>query len=273
MTVRINGRLRKAVAEASKTGWVYILDRTNGKPLIGIDEKPVPQEKRQLTSATQPFPRGDAFVPHQIDIPLEDYPLVNQGRIFTPFWTDGVVAKPAPRGGANWPPSSYDPATNYFYVCGTDSVNLFKGGEENQAIPDEGHGGRYLGGTFGGSPIPATGIFAALDMKTNRLVWQQRWKDLCYSGSVTTAGGLVFVGRNDGRLTALDSSNGNRLWEFQTGAGVNAPAAVFQYEGEEYVVAYSGGNLFANAPRGDSVWLFSLKGTMEQATPPSTTAR
>lgn len=264
--VKINGRMRKAVAEASKTGWVYILDRTNGKPLLGIDEKPVPQEPRQLTSATQPFPRGDAFVPHQIDIPLEDYPLVNQGRIFTPFWADGVVAKPAPRGGANWPPSSYDPATNYFYVCGTDSVNLFKGGEENQAIPEEGHGGRYLGGTFGGSPIPATGIFAALDMKTNRLVWQQRWKDLCYSGSVTTAGGLVFVGRNDGRLTALDSSNGKRLWEFQTGAGVNAPAAVFEYEGEEYVVAYSGGNLFANSPRGDSVWLFSLKGTMEQAT-------
>jgi alcohol dehydrogenase (cytochrome c) len=271
--VMINGRLRKAVAEASKTGWVYILDRTNGKPLLGINEKPVPQEPRQLTSATQPFPRGDAFVPHQIDIPLEDYPLVNQGRIFTPFWTNGVVAKPAPRGGANWPPSSYDPATNYFYVCGTDSVNLFKGGEENQAIPEEGHGGRYLGGTFGGSPIPATGIFAALDMKTNRLVWQQRWKDLCYSGSVATAGGLVFVGRNDGRLTALDSSNGKRLWEFQTGAGVNAPPAVFQYEGDEYVVAYSGGNLFANSPRGDSVWLFSLKGTMEQATPPSTTGR
>ncbi|PYS43611.1 MAG: quinonprotein alcohol dehydrogenase [Acidobacteria bacterium] len=266
--VKINGRIRKAVAEASKTGWVYILDRTNGKPLIGIDEKAVPQEPRQLTSATQPFPRGDAFVPHQIDIPLEDYPLVNQGRIFTPFWTDGVVAKPAPRGGANWPPSSYDPATNYFYVCGTDSVNLFKGGEENQAIPEEGHGGRYLGGAFGGSPIPGTGIFAALDMKTNRLVWQQRWRDVCYSGSVTTAGGLVFVGRNDGRLTALDSSNGRRLWEFQTGAGVNAPAAVFQYEGEEYIVVYSAGNLFAASPRGDSVWLFSLKGTIEQVPAP-----
>ena len=268
--VKINGRIRKAVAEASKTGWVYILDRTNGKPLIGIDEKAVPQEPRQFTAATQPFPRGDAFVPHQIDMPLEDYPLVNQGRIFTPFWTDGVVAKPAPRGGANWPPSSYDPATNYFFVCGTDSVNLFKGGEENQVIPEEGHGGRYLGGAFGGSPIPGTGIFAALDMKTNRLVWQQRWRDLCYSGSVTTAGGLVFVGRNDGRLTALDSSNGKRLWEFQTGAGVNAPVAVFQYEGEQHIVAYSAGNLFASSPRGDSVWLFSLKGTMAQASPPST---
>ena len=265
--VRINGRLRKAAAEASKTGWVYILDRVTGKPLIGIDEKPVPQEARQLTSPTQPFPRGDAFVPHQIDVAVEDFPLVNQGRIFTPFWADGVIAKPSPRGGANWPPSSYDPASNYFYVCGTDMVNLFKGGEENQVIPAEGHGGRYLGGAFGGAPIPGTGIFAALDMKTNRLVWQQRWRDNCYSGSVTTAGGLVFVGRNDGRLTALDSSNGKRLWEFQTGAGMNSPVSVFQYEGEEYVVAYSAGSLFAGSPRGDNLWLFSLKGTMDSSTP------
>jgi alcohol dehydrogenase (cytochrome c) len=115
------------------------------------------------------------------------------------------------------------------------------------------------------------GIFAALDMKTNRLVWQQAWKDACYSGSVTTAGGLVFVGRNDGRLTALNSSRGKGLWEFQTGAGVNAPASVFAYEGEEYVIAYSAGSLFADAPRGDSVWLFSLKGTMQEAAPASTT--
>jgi outer membrane protein assembly factor BamB len=111
-------------------------------------------------------------------------------------------------------------------------------------------------------PIGSNGIFAALDMKTNRLVWQQRWKDSCYSGSVTTAGGLVFVGRNDGRLTALNSSSGLRLWEFQTGAGVNAPASVFEYQGDEYVAVYSGGSLFAGAPRGDSVFLFSLKGAM-----------
>ncbi len=265
--LKVNGRVRKAAAEASKTGWVYILDRITGKPLLGIDEKPVPQEPRQFTSPTQPYPRGDAFVPHHVDIAPEDFPLVNQGRIFTPFWTEGVVAKPAPRGGANWPPSSYDPATNYFYVCGTDSTNLFKAGELNQVTSREGE--RYLGGVFGGAPIPGTGIFAALDMKTNRLVWQQRWKDSCYSGSVTTAGGLVFVGRNDGRLTALNSSTGKCLWEFQTGAGVNAPASVFEYEGEQYVVAYSAGSLFGGSPRGDSLWLFSLKGTLEQAAAPS----
>ena len=265
--VMINGRVRKAAAEANKAGWVYILDRTDGKPLIGIDEKPVPQEPRQRTSATQPIPRGDAFVPQHVDIAPEDYRLVNQGRIFTPFWMEPIVAKPGARGGANWPPSSYDPTTNYFYVCATDGANVFRGGEEDQQITPEGT--RYLGSAFGGAPIPASGIFAALDMKTNRLVWQQRWKDSCYSGSMTTAGGLVFVGRNDGRLTALNAATGKRLWEFQTGAGLNAPTSVFEYEGDEYVVAYSAGSLFAGSPRGDSIWLFSLTGTLKEVPPAS----
>jgi quinohemoprotein ethanol dehydrogenase len=246
------------------------VDRVTGKPLLGIYEKPVPQEPRQHTAATQPYPRGDAFVPQQIDIAPEGFDLVNRGRIFTPFWKDGVVAKPSARGGANWPPSSYDPTSNYFFVCGTDLATLFKGGEEAKVIPREGE--RYLGGVFGGSPLPGIGIFAALDMKTNRLVWRQAWGNGCYSGSVATAGGLVFIGRNDGRLTAVDSANGRRLWGFQTGAGVNASPSIFEYEGEEYVVAYAAGNLFAGSARGDSVWLFSLKGTMEPAAQPSTTS-
>jgi len=266
--VMINGTLRKAAAEPNKAGWVYIVDRTNGKPLIGIDEKPVPQEPRQGTSKTQPIPRGDSFVPQFVDIAPEDYPLVNQGRIFTPFWKEPIVAKPGARGGANWPPSSYDPATSLFYVCATDAANLFRGGEDDQQITPEGQ--RYLGSAFGGAPLPAAGIFAALDMKTNKLVWQQRWKESCYSGSVTTAGGLVFTGRNDGRLTALNSSNGKRLWEFQTGAGMNSPVSIFEYEGDEYVVAYSAGSLFAGTTKGDSLWLFSTKGTLSEGETQST---
>jgi len=266
--VMLNGRLRKAAAEPNKAGWVYIVDRTNGKPLIGIDETPVPQEPRQATSKTQPIPKGDAFVPQSVDIAPEDYTLVNQGRVFTPFWKEPIVAKPGARGGANWPPSSYDPATNILYVCATDAANVFRGGEENQQITPEGQ--RYLGSAFGGAPLPLAGIFAALDMKTNRLVWQQRWRDSCYSGSVTTAGGLVFTGRNDGRLTALNSSTGRRLWEFQTGAGMNSPVSIFEYEDDEYVVAYSAGSLFAGTTHGDSVWLFSTKGTLSESDTQST---
>ncbi|MGB1880891.1 MAG: PQQ-binding-like beta-propeller repeat protein, partial [Gammaproteobacteria bacterium] len=67
------------------------------------------------------------------------------------------------------------------------------------------------------------GIFAAVDLSTNRLRWRQRWADSCYSGSTVTAGGVVFTGQNDGRFVALDARDGRALWAFQTGAGVNAP--------------------------------------------------
>ena len=110
MDVNIGGRTRKAIVEVGKTGWAYILDRETGKPLIGIDEKPVPQEPRQATAATQPFPRGDAIVPQLIEIAPEGHALVNDGRIFTPFvGDDPTIVAPGIWGGANWPPSAYDP--------------------------------------------------------------------------------------------------------------------------------------------------------------------
>ena len=68
----INGQPRKGIAVAGRTGWVYILDRTNGKPLIVIEERPVPQEPRQKTAKTQPFPIGEATVP-QCAEPLEGH--------------------------------------------------------------------------------------------------------------------------------------------------------------------------------------------------------
>ena len=262
--IEIDGESRRALAEPSKTGWVYILDRETGEPLIGIEERPVPQEPRQATSPTQPYPLGDAFVPQHVDIVPEGYPpLVNQGRIFTPFWTDGAVIKPSHGGGANWPGSAYDPATGYLYVCATDRMSFFSGGEMDEELPPV-EGERFLGGAFHAIPGFDSGVFAAMDMRTNKIVWQQRWVDRCYSGVLTTAGGLIFIGRNDGRLTAMDSSNGALLWEFQTGAGMNAPVSAFEYGGRQHIVAYSAGNLFAGTPRGDSVWLFSLEGTLDE---------
>ncbi len=265
--IEIDGEIRRAAAEPSKTGWVYILDRETGEPLIGIEERPVPQEPRQATAATQPFPIGDAFVPQHVDIGPEGYPpLVNQGRIFTPFWTEGAVIKPSHNGGANWPGSSYDPDTGIMYVCATDRMSFFRGGNEAEPLPPQ-EGERFLGGEFGTVPFHVSGVLAAVDMHTNKLVWQQRLSDRCYSGTLTTGGGLVFLGRNDGRLTALDSRDGSLLWEFQTGAGMNSPVSTFERDGQQYIVAYSAGNLFAGSQRGDSVWLFSLDGAMEQIVP------
>jgi alcohol dehydrogenase (cytochrome c) len=262
----VGGEMRKGLVQVSKTGWAYILDRTTGEPLIGIEERAVPQEARQATSATQPYPIGDAIVPQSIDIPPEGIPLlagqgriVNDGKIFTPFWTDPIALKPGTMGGANWPPSSYDPDTHLLYVCASDRINAFSV-DENLAEPAANQ--VYMGGRFVQSQADDRGIFAALDLTTNRIAWRQQWREICYSGSVVTAGGLLFVGRSDGRLTALDKDNGALLWEFQTDAGVNTAVTTFAHEGEQYVVVHAGGGVFANAQRGDGIWMFSLRGTM-----------
>jgi len=267
--VEIAGEMRKALAEIGKTGWVYILDRQTGQPLIGFVERPVPQEPAQKTAATQPYPNGESVVPQSIDIPPEGFELVNGGRIFTPFVGDGgMIVSPSLYGGANWPPSSYDPERELLYVCASDVPGNFIGGDRDFELPPAGV--RYEGGLVAFADLPRTGIFAAVDVTTNRVAWRYRWPEQCYSGSVATRGGLVFVGRNDGRLTALDSDNGFPLWEFQTGAGMNAPPTIFSHEGEQYVVAYSAGNVLIGSAHGDSVWLFALDGELGPATPGDT---
>jgi alcohol dehydrogenase (cytochrome c) len=258
----INGQARKGIAHPSKTGWVYILDRATGKPLVGIDERAVLQEPRQGTAATQPYPRGDAFVPQSIDIAPEGTTLVNKGRIFTPFWKTPVPVKPAMSGGANWAPAAYDPQAGHLFVCASDrAVSFVQQDLETTRPPDSVN---FMGGSTI-RHLPLLGVFAALDVRTNKLVWQQQWADQCFSGVAVTAGGLAFVGRNDGRLTALDTSNGKRLWEFQTGAGMNSPVSVFQHNGREYVVAYSAGNMLQGTARGDNLWLFALDGPLGPA--------
>ncbi len=251
------GKMRKGIAQAGKTGWVYILDRVTGKPLVGIVEKPVMQEPSQHTSKTQPYPIGDAFVPQEFDMNPEDYVLVNKGRIFTPFGPQGTVWRPS--NAAVWPPSSYDPVSKLMYVCAVDSGWGKGGGNADYPItPGQDYSGSISVRT---APMPRRGVVAALDITTNKLKWQQQWVEPCYSGLLTTAGGLLFVGRSDGRFQALDKTNGLKLWEFQTDGGVNAPASMFEYKGKQYVVVLAGGTgLVAGSKRSDGLWLFALDG-------------
>jgi PQQ-dependent dehydrogenase (methanol/ethanol family) len=255
-----DGKARKGIAEVGKTGFVYILDRETGKPLVGIEERAVPQEPRQATAATQPYPSGDPVVPHEVDIVPEGFELVNNGRIFTPFWDKPVIVKPLGTGGANWPPSSYDPETNLFYVCANDGAAAYSTREGGVEWEMPKPGTRYFGGEYTRSGAQRRGIFAAVDLKTNRLAWRQQWAEMCYAGSIVTRGGLVFIGRTDGRLTALDKANGKLLWEFETDAGLHAPVTTFERNGKQYVVALSAGSFFPGTKHGDSVWLFSLDG-------------
>lgn len=250
-----NGVPRKGIAEAGKTGWVYLLDRVTGKPLLGINETAVAQEPRQFTSATQPFPVGDAIVPQQLDMAVEGYELINNGKIFTPYADKLVLWKPL--AAVNWPPSSYDPVSRWMYICAQDGTWGAVGGNPDYPVEP---GALYSGSVVQRINAPRRGVFGAIDLTTNRIAWRQQWTDQCYSGSINTAGNLVFVGRNDGRFMALDKRNGNKLWEFQTDGGVNAPASTFEYQGKQYVVVLAGGTALAGSKRSDGLWLFALDG-------------
>jgi quinohemoprotein ethanol dehydrogenase len=207
-------------------------------------------------------PRGDAFIPQSMRIATEGTNFVNEARIFTPFWTETIPITPGVAGGANWPPSAHDPNTGISYVCATDGPFLSKAVDIGKEPPKPGE--HYTAGVLMGPALYRFGIIAALDMHTNKLVWQQHLAEPCYSGMTVTAGGLVFVGRNDGRLTALDSSNGKKLWEFLTGsAGMNAPVTVFEHQGKPYVLAYAAGNALGGSAHGDNLWLFGLDGKLD----------
>jgi alcohol dehydrogenase (cytochrome c) len=259
----IDGQPRKGIAEAGRTGWVYILDRTNGKPLVGIEERPVPQEPRQKTAKTQPYPVGDATVP-QCAQPMEGYEKA--GCIFEPFWDEPVLIQPSGQGGTNWSPMPYSPDTGYLYVPGTIRTSVFS------RVPSQYTTGlRYTNGTQAppiGSPL--SGTFTAIDSKTNKIAWQQKmpYRMGGGGGSTVTAGGLLLRGEPDGNFVALDAKTGEVLWKFQTGFGADAPAMVYEADGDQYIAIVTGGNSIQGSAYGDAVWAFSLKGQLGPLWPP-----
>jgi quinohemoprotein ethanol dehydrogenase len=261
--LEMEGMPRKGLAQAGKTGWFYLLDRVTGEPLIGIEERPVPQEPRQATALTQPYPEGDAFVPQSMFIAPEGVVLENNGAIFTPYFTEARAVAPGVGGGANWPPSALDPLFGVAYVCALDRPFLYQAVDIDDSKPAS--GASYTAGVFLGPAMYDFGVAAAIDLRTNKLIWQQHWRDACFSGMTATSTGLLFVGRNDGRLTALASGTGNKLWEFQTGAGMNAPVTIIEQQGRTMILAYAAGNALGGTKKGDNLWLFALDGTLDPA--------
>jgi alcohol dehydrogenase (cytochrome c) len=271
----VNGKVVHGIAEASKTGWLYMLDRKTGKPIFPIPEKPVPQDPNQKTSATQPYPTTDAFARQELND--SDYTKImaaakaqlgqgkpvklNKGKIFDAFNTTPRAVIPGPTGGDNWPPASYNQQLQMFYVCSQNSPAALVQSEQAGHKP----GQVYEGSTLVSTGFNGDGNVTAIDAQTGKIVWQISWPDSCYSGTVTTAGNLVFVGRNNGELQAYDARNGSRLWSFQTGAGANSTVTSFMQDNNQYIAFAAGGNSLAGSPRGANVWLFSLNGTMDQA--------
>ncbi len=276
----IDGEEVKGLSQPGKTGWLYILDRETGEPIHPIEEQPVPQEPSQATAKTQPIPSYPPFSSHEVsdedfkeiqrlarDTLGKNAPVKRAKQIFTPFGETTTVIAPGPSGGTNWPPSSFSPDTNMVYVCGMDSAS----GYQSTELQEFERGTTYLSSIFTFTGFGAQdGVVAAIDVTTGEIAWEKTWEDQsCYSGTTATAGGLVFVGHNNGELIAYDAETGQERWKFQTGAGANATPAIVEHDGQEYVIFYAAGNSLAGSAHGDSLWAFSLEGTMGPVEPGS----
>ena len=283
--VDINGKSVRGIGEASKTGWLYLLDRATGKPLFPTPEKAVPQNADQKTYPTQPIPSYPPFVPHTLsDAQYQElvkmvhaaHPnekVIRATEIYTPYWKTPLAFTPGPQGGTNWQPSSYNPNTHMFYVCAQEGITANTASTapaptRKAGAPQPPTVGSTL--TIGGGFGVNIGTFTAIDATTGKIVWQKTFPESCYAGSATTKGDLVFIGRNDGRLQAYDARNGKLLWNWQTGAGANNAPTIFERNGKEYILFLAGGNALAATAHGDNLWLLGLDGTMEQAAAPGT---
>jgi len=240
----VHGKTVKALGAMRTDGYLFLLNRATGEPVHRVEERPVPQDPRLFTHATQPFPVGaDEIGPNCIQegrVPagfkrLCHYDPVN-------FDTPNAIY---PVLTARSSPMSYDPQTKYFYMAGSPGWPLWI-----KRMQDP----HFFSSSSSVPGMKTSGILAAIDSRTDKVVWQKNtpYEMQNGSGATTTAGGLLFHGDPDGNLQALDVKTGDILWQFQTGANESGPAAVYEIDGEEYVAVLAVKNL----------WAFKLGGTV-----------
>jgi alcohol dehydrogenase (cytochrome c) len=231
----------------------------------------VPQEPTQATAATQPIPRGDPVVRHEIDVVGEDFEgtLVDAGRTFTPF-NNETTGYWRPFSGVTWNPSSYNVRNNLMYICAGDGPGRGTGGDPSATVGPEDDSRRYVQGSFGSASELGTDTrrtLVAMNLTTHKVAWRRLLDERC-AGTITTAGGLIFAARYNGELTAMDSDTGRRLWSFQTDGGFTTTVTSFEHAGVQYLAGIAGGGV-TGGRLNDGLWLFSLNGSMESLPPGS----
>ncbi|MFD1537088.1 outer membrane protein assembly factor BamB family protein [Nonomuraea guangzhouensis] len=260
--VRIGRDKRKVVVYGSKAGMFYVLDRATGEPVHGVTERPVPQDLRQKTAPTQPFPGGEPFITQAPEFgkATRPVPFYAWGGLYTPHWDRATIIFPGAGGGADWAHLSFNPHTGWIYV----GYGLINSGFSNSR-DGRVNTSRPLGEYFAGG-------IAAVDPRTNKPVWtlDREWSLAHGNGILTTGGRVMFQGGPDGVLHAMDDTDGKILWSFQCGAGVHTSPISYEIAGEQYIAVLAGGNglPYPDIPRGDHLWAFKLGGKVAPAAAP-----
>jgi quinohemoprotein ethanol dehydrogenase len=225
---QVGGRTRKAIAAMRADGYLFLLDRETGRPLMPIEERKVPQDARGRTVPTQPMPSGaERMLPDCDDWKKQPMPSgFELGCFFAPASLE-VPNLLTPSWGMRVTPMSYSPQTGYFYAIGNASLQWFRRAEDPYVF--------LLGaGRVPGLPT-GHGVMAAIDSRTNRIAWKKEFRGGRPAGAMTSAGGLLFQMMADGNFVALDAKTGDTVWQFQTGGAGGGPAASYEVDGEQYI--------------------------------------
>ncbi len=217
-TYQHNGKAIPAVAQASKTGWLYIHDRRTG------------------------------------DFIKKSQPFVPQQNLFKKPTSEDVVVYPGILGGANWSPISVDEQKQVAYVAAIHSpikYTVHEKAGENGLPPI-----KYAASEP--TDDQRWGLLSAIDMVSGKISWQQKTAKPLIGGVLATAGGIVFCGEGDGYINAYNQATGKLLWRSASSYGVNAPPITYTVNGKQYVSVVSGGNALFGYEQGDSILTFQL---------------
>lgn len=273
----VNGAAVPAIAYACKSGYVYILNRNNGKPIFPIPEVPVPDPDGGVGAAlnntwpTQPEPTGAEadVVPHcptaaEVKNVLPGFPKAPNG---TPYLLTCPYAPTDANhytawgpyfafGGTDYPPMSYDPQTNDLYVCANVTFQSMENTSPTSSTTT------YLTGG-GWTTSGESGTVSAINVSNNTMSWQKKYQasnnGACYSGVLTTAGGLAFVSSRGqtsgvpkpfgGSFYAYDAKTGKQLFSYRNSSLIEAPAITYSVDGTQYVaVVMTGGTSTVQLP-------------------------
>ena len=220
-----DGQPRKLLIQANRNGFLYVLDRTNGKFL-----------------SAKPFGK----VTWAKEIGADGKPVVDPA--MTPD-AKGVLTCPGAMGITNWYSPSFDPVRGQLYVATSTECDVYTGQEQPFRAGHDFVGSVYV-------PDPAqklSGSLKALDPFTGEMKWEFPYFSPPNGGALSTAGGVVFAGDSDGNFIALDAKTGHDLWHVQLGAAIYSAAVTFEVDGKQYVVIPAGSGLFAFGLSGGGV--------------------
>jgi len=216
LDVEVGGRTRKAVAMANRNAFYYVLDRATGEFILGVPY------------AKQTWAKG---------LDARGRPIVLPG---TEPTAEGNLVWPSLQGATNWFSPSYNPINKLFYVAVREmGAYYYKGeAEYKPGVFFAGGGERALAGD------KASGAIRALESDTGKLKWEFPLQSPPWAGVLSTAGGVVFGGSDEGNFYALDAMTGKPLWDFQTGGPIAANPISFQIDGRQHVAIAAGHTLF-----------------------------